>query len=80
MFYTCETSNLVIVTSQILVINKFLNYQFLSYGLNVSVTQRKGKKCPFPFWPNTKISLALLAWNAKNGNVCLSKDNYKLQS
>ena len=36
MFYTCETSNLVIVTSQILVINKFLNYQFLSYGFNVS--------------------------------------------
>lgn len=35
MFYTCETSNLVIVTSQILVINKFLNYQFLSYGFNV---------------------------------------------
>ena len=40
MFYTCETSNLVIVTSQILVINKFLNYQFLSYGFNVSI-QRK---------------------------------------
>ena len=40
MFYTCETSNLLIVTSQILVINKFLNYQFLSYGLNVSVSLR----------------------------------------
>lgn len=36
MFYTCESSNLLIVISQILVINKFLNYQFLSYGLNVS--------------------------------------------
>ena len=38
MFYTCETSNLLIVASQILVINKFLNYQFLSYGLNVCET------------------------------------------
>ena len=37
LFYTCETSNLLIVISQILVINKFLNYQFLSYGFNVSL-------------------------------------------
>ena len=35
LFYACETSNLFIVLSQILVINKFLNYQFLSYGLQV---------------------------------------------
>ena len=36
LFYLCETSNLFIVLSQIIVINKFLNYQFLSYGLQVT--------------------------------------------
>jgi len=35
LFYLCETSNLFIVLSQILVINKFLHYQFLTYGFQV---------------------------------------------
>ena len=34
-FYSCETSNLFIVISQIFVVNKFLHYQFLSYGFRV---------------------------------------------
>ena len=34
-FYSCETSNLFIVISQIFVVNKFLHYQFFSYGLRV---------------------------------------------
>jgi hypothetical protein len=35
MFYICETSNLLVVISQIFVVNRFLNYHFLSYGPKV---------------------------------------------
>ena len=34
-FYLCETSNLLVVISQIFVVNKFLHYQFFGYGLRV---------------------------------------------
>jgi len=35
LFYICETSNLLVVISQIFVVNRFLNYEFLSYGPEV---------------------------------------------
>jgi len=35
MFYICETTNLLVVISQIFVVNRFLNYEFLSYGPEV---------------------------------------------
>ena len=35
MFYICETSNLLVVISQIFVVNRFLNYHFLGYGSKV---------------------------------------------
>merc|ERR1712106_416365 len=35
LFYFCETCNLFIVISQIFVVNRFLNYEFLAYGPKV---------------------------------------------
>jgi len=35
LFHICETLNLVVVSSQFFVVNRFLNYQFLNYGPSV---------------------------------------------